>query len=103
MGMLHEWFKTIVAGHQDNYWFIFPGEGVYRYNAVTRQTVAFNNNSRNAPLYSNNVSSIAFDREGYLWIVYAEGILEKRTAANDSLLHRKSLPSSTAGALQYQL
>ena len=103
MGMPHEWFKTIVAGHQDNYWFIFPGEGVYRYNAVTRQTVAFNNNSRNAPLYSNNVSSIAFDREGYLWIVYAEGILEKRTAANDSLLHRKSLPSSTAGALQYQL
>ncbi|PZR29945.1 MAG: hybrid sensor histidine kinase/response regulator [Citrobacter freundii] len=103
IGLPHEWFKTIASDGHDNYWFIFPGEGVYRYNASTKQTNFFNSNGGRAPLFSNNVSSIVFDNEGYLWIVYAEGVLEKRTATNDRLIHRKNLPSNTSASLQYQL
>jgi signal transduction histidine kinase/ligand-binding sensor domain-containing protein/DNA-binding response OmpR family regulator len=103
IGMPHEWFKTISSDQKGNYWFIFPGEGVYRYNDSSAKTVFFNSNSGQIPLYSNNVSSIVFDQEGNLWIVYSEGVLEKRTAANEKLLLRKKIPAETSGALQYQL
>ena len=103
MGLPHEWFKTIVADQQGNYWFLFSQEGIYRYNARSKKTDFFNDKNGASPLYSNNISSLAFDTEGHFWIVYTDGVLEKRSAVDNRLIRRNYLFGKTASTLQYQL
>lgn len=102
IGLPHEWFKTIVSDQQGNYWFLFQ-DGLYRYNSSLKKTDIFNKANGKYPLYSNNVTSIAFDTESNLWIAYAEGVLEKRNRENTQLMIRKHLVRNTTNSLQYQL
>ncbi|MFT3902087.1 MAG: two-component regulator propeller domain-containing protein [Niabella sp.] len=103
MGLPHEWFKTMVADKQGNYWFLFPQQGMYRYNATSKKTDFFSDNSGAFPLYSNNMSSLAFDGNGNYWIIYMDGVLEKRNAGNNRIVRRSYLFGKTANKLQYQL
>ncbi len=52
---------------------------MYRYNAATGKTDHHNDQLGASPLYSNNVTAIAFDSEGNYWVTYEEGVFEKET------------------------
>lgn len=73
IGVPHQWFKTIVRGINDDYWFIYPEEGIYVFHEKSGKTEHIHADQKNNPLFSNHVSSVSFDRRGFLWIVYIEG------------------------------
>jgi signal transduction histidine kinase/ligand-binding sensor domain-containing protein/DNA-binding response OmpR family regulator len=104
IGVPHEWFKTIVTDPKGNYWFVFAGEGLFRYDTLSKKTDTLNKWGGAFPLYSSNISSVAFDKEGNIWMVYSEGVLEKRNYADYRLLSRnKSLNHTSSAEVQYQL
>lgn len=102
IGLPHEWFKTIVEDPKGNFWFIYPGEGVYQYETKKKITHFFNTRDGVHPLYNNDVSSLAFDAQGHLWIAYANGTLDKRRYSDQLLLKRQSF-SQTIAPQAYQL
>ncbi len=51
----------------------------------------YNNKSSFCPLYSNNVSAIIADRNGFIWIGYAEGIMDKLDASGGKVLYRTNV------------
>lgn len=98
IGVPHEWFSSIVPDKQGNYWFIFPHDGIYRYNATSGKTDLFNDKQGAHPLYSSNVTALSFDKDGNYWVAYEEGVIEKRNFQNNQLIRRnKSLQSVARG------
>ncbi|MBC7888240.1 MAG: response regulator [Ferruginibacter sp.] len=86
-----ERFSTIVPDGKNNFWFIFPGKGIYKYNATANTTTIYNDKNVHDPLYSVNVNSSVVDRAGFLWVAYAEGIFEKRDGNTNKLLYRTGI------------
>ncbi|RZS74472.1 hybrid sensor histidine kinase/response regulator transcription factor [Pseudobacter ginsenosidimutans] len=105
IGIPHEWFSTIVPDKQGGFWFVFPHDGMYCYNATTGKTDHYNDQMGTSPLYSNNVTAIAFDSEGNYWVAYEEGVFEKRNGKDNQLMRRnKSLLQSARGnGQQYRI
>ncbi len=85
-----ETFTSVVQDDQKNYWFVYPGKGLYKFNSSSNKTVFYNNRS-NCSLYSNNVSAITQDHKGFIWIVYTDGIIEKMDAIGNNILYRTNL------------
>ncbi|SEP43452.1 hybrid sensor histidine kinase/response regulator transcription factor [Mucilaginibacter sp. OK283] len=67
--------KIVRSGPAD-FWFLFP-DGIYRYNAITRQTKRYYHSVNSMPsLYANSIADITTDAKGNVWIVYSEGTVE---------------------------
>lgn len=94
LGLPHEWFKTIVADPLGNFWFIYPGEGVYKYSNKEKKSIFLSTQSHREPLYSNEVSSLAFDSKQHSWMLYADGTVEIRRYSDNKLLRRLHVPAS---------
>lgn len=88
LGIQVEDFTTIIKDRTNNYWFIAPGTGLYRYNASSGVTDFFNYHNQLLHLYSNNISSVTADKQGNLFFIYSEGVLEKRDPSGRSVLQR---------------
>jgi signal transduction histidine kinase/ligand-binding sensor domain-containing protein/DNA-binding response OmpR family regulator len=68
--------KMIRTGTAD-FWFLFPDSGIYRYNALTRQTIRYFRNTHSTPSsYSSSITGIAADTKGNIWIAYSDGTVE---------------------------
>jgi len=68
--------KILRSGSTD-FWFLFPDSGIYRYNAISRQTKHYFHSNRSTPLlYSSSIADITTDAKGNVWIVYTNGIVE---------------------------
>lgn len=102
IGLPHEWFKTIVSDPFGNFWFLYPGEGIYKYITKSRQSYLFNMTNSLHPLYSNDISSLTFDPPGNLWVVYANGMIEVRRYSDHRLIKRYSI-SENISSQDYQI
>lgn len=91
MGLPNESFTNIIPDGKNNFWFVFPGKGLYKYDASAKKTFAYNKSSKYFPLYSDNITFLSLDRSGSIWISYAEGVIEKRDGANNTLLFRSNI------------
>ena len=81
-------FSDIVKGKQDNFWFVFPGRGIYRCSTQNRKTSFINSTTDVASLHSNGVSSIAVDSKGDVWIGYSDGIMDKMDGRSFKIIFR---------------
>ena len=70
-------FTEFVNDGKGNFWFIYPGKGVYRYDEGTSKLVFYHKESNHYPLSSNNVSSLSVAKNGDAWIVYRDGVMDK--------------------------
>lgn len=80
--------SSIIKDRQNNFWFIFPGTGLYKYNPSSNKTIFYNNKSKACPLYSNNIASLAADHSGSIWVAYTDGILEKIDITANKVVNR---------------
>ncbi len=96
LGLPHEWFKTIVTDSRGNFWFIYPGEGIYKYLIREKKSQLLNTQNSSRPLYSNAVSSLAFDSRQQSWIVYTDGTVDVRRDSDNQLVRRLHVPASNA-------
>lgn len=79
-------FTDIKKDSAGNFWFVYPGKGLYKVNTSTGKT-AFYNAEANG-FHSNAVSSFAQNKEGDYWIVYTDGVLEKMSGKNFRIVKR---------------
>ncbi|MEO5561928.1 MAG: two-component regulator propeller domain-containing protein, partial [Chitinophagaceae bacterium] len=104
-GNEHEAITSIVQDRQNNFWLVCPRSGLYKYITASGKTVFYQAGSKELSLYSNNLNAAAIDNQGYLWIVYGDGVLDKIDPAKNKVVYRSDLlkaftPKST---LRYRL
>ncbi|WP_183579772.1 two-component regulator propeller domain-containing protein [Mucilaginibacter sp. X5P1] len=69
--------SRIVRNDHGDFWFLYPDSGLYRYNALSRQTIRYyHHNKAKLSLYSNSVADITEDAKGNIWLVYEGGMVE---------------------------
>ncbi len=69
--------SKIIQSRRSDFWFVYPDSGLYRYNALNRQTTRYYNHTQAGPsLYSNSVTDITEDTKGNIWLVYESGMVE---------------------------
>ena len=68
---------TIVPDKEGNFWFVCPGDGLYKSITATGAIRHYHTGSKELSLYANTPDAAITDNDGFLWIVYADGTLEK--------------------------
>lgn len=90
----------IISDKRDNFWFIHEGEGLYRYNSITGQSVHVTGRE------DDIISSVAIDdNTGNIWIIYRSGILEEIDGGEFSVIYSNNdlLRPHTSEFLDYNL
>jgi len=88
----------IVKDSRQNFWFIYTGLGVYRYNADSRQTYHYMHGSNSHPsLYNNAVADLSEDTKGNMWLIYNAGVVEEIDSKLDKIIYRTDVLSKANG------
>ncbi len=75
---LYQYITKIVQTSTTDFWFLFPDSGIYRYDALRKQTKRYYHSINSTPsLYSNSITDITADAKGKIWMVYSNGTVEK--------------------------
>jgi signal transduction histidine kinase/ligand-binding sensor domain-containing protein/DNA-binding response OmpR family regulator len=83
--------KILRTGASD-FWFLYPDSGIYRYNAITRQTKRYYHNIISAPsLYSSSIADITVDGKGNLWIVYSDATVEMLDVKHNKITYHTDI------------
>ncbi|MEO6522432.1 MAG: two-component regulator propeller domain-containing protein [Mucilaginibacter sp.] len=74
---LYQSITKIVQTSASDFWFLYPDSGIYRYNALSKQTKRYYHSINSMPsLYSNSIVDITVDAKSNIWIVYSNGTVE---------------------------
>ncbi len=69
--------SRIVQTSADDFWFLYPDSGIYRYNTLSKETKHYYHGIHAIlPLYSNSITDITVDHKHNVWIVYGDGMVE---------------------------
>jgi signal transduction histidine kinase/ligand-binding sensor domain-containing protein/DNA-binding response OmpR family regulator len=61
-----------------DYWFIHATQGLFRYKPSTKKTISLAHvDSDSATVASNQISAIAEDHDGNMWVIHNHGVIEK--------------------------
>jgi len=72
-----------------DFWFLFPNSGIYRYNALTKQTKRYYQNINSTPsLHSSSIADITTNAKGNIWIAYMDGTVEMLNNKADKIGYR---------------
>ncbi|HEX8315584.1 MAG TPA: two-component regulator propeller domain-containing protein, partial [Flavisolibacter sp.] len=82
---------TIIKDRQGNFWFVYPGKGLYKYSTVAGTSTYYHSGSKGLALHSNNVNAVTNDNQGFLWVVYSDGMLEKLDPSKNKVVYRSGL------------
>lgn len=96
---------AIFKDKSNNFWYLKEGSGLIRYNPSSNKTTYYSTSSKSGKLFSNNVTSLAEDNAGSIWICYAEGVLEKLDVSKNSVVFRSNVlqPISNGQKFIYRL
>jgi signal transduction histidine kinase/ligand-binding sensor domain-containing protein/DNA-binding response OmpR family regulator len=83
-------FTDIVKDNNHNFWFAYPGKGLYKYNEISKKTEFYSSESPARPIYSNDVSSVAIAPDGDVWIIYKNRVLDKIDKNSGSVTFRST-------------
>ena len=73
----YPYVSKIVRSGSADFWFLIPDSGIYRYNAISKQTKHYNHHVNSIPsLYSGSITDITTDAKDNIWIVYSKGVVE---------------------------
>lgn len=70
--------ENIIQDHDGNFWFINAGQGVTKYDPHTLTSITLKHSPSDVhSLGSNNISSIAPNAQGDIWVAHRNGIVER--------------------------
>ena len=70
--------QDIKKDHSGNFWFVVSNYGIYKYQPGDHKVLHLQHSAKeNKSLYSNNIAGIAESPDGYIWVVYQNGVLDK--------------------------
>ncbi len=62
----------------DNFWFLLPLSGVYKYNSITGKTIHLTHRTLDTTsIYSDDLTDLSQDSKGDIWLVHRRGVIEK--------------------------
>lgn len=80
---------TIVKGSKGTYWFIHATEGLFQYTPSTKKLKRSKHiQGDSTTLFSDQISSLKEDRQGNLWIIHRNGIIEKMDGNTHKIIYR---------------
>ena len=75
---------TIIKGNDGRYWFLYNDLGLYLYSAAEKRAKPFiRQNTLNPP---EKITSVKETKDGKLWIVYQNGLLQEYDIASDKVI-----------------
>jgi signal transduction histidine kinase/ligand-binding sensor domain-containing protein/DNA-binding response OmpR family regulator len=105
MGLPNDSLLTITKGRDNRYWFLFNKAGLYSYAASGKKVAAFlPYAAASSHVAANKITSLKEDRQGHLWLVYQDGLIEKRESLSGAVLYSsKVLQQKNGGRYEYRL
>jgi signal transduction histidine kinase/ligand-binding sensor domain-containing protein/DNA-binding response OmpR family regulator len=83
--------SRIVKDSKNNFLFVTPDEGVFRYSSKTRLTTAIPHRDGDpSTLSSKNVTDLGEDKAGFYWAVHKNGMIEKLDPQSLSVVYRSN-------------
>ncbi len=82
MGVPDDNFTVLCGDGAGRFWFAIPGKGLFGYDPASKKPLA------PMPLYSPNVAGIAPGPSGSVWVIYAEGVLDRIDPSARRVVHR---------------
>ncbi len=90
-------YLTILRIKKDSrgdFWFVCANAGVFQYNAANGQTYHYTLNTSTQPsLYANSMVDIAEDKNGDMWFVYNDGVIERLDSKRNKITYRTDVLS----------
>lgn len=87
--------KTIEKVYSDrlgSYWFLTVGSGVFHYSSNSQLTVHYDHHAvKTLQLISDSVTDLSRDTYGNIWLVYANGEIEKIDKSTNKITYKTSL------------
>lgn len=84
-GLIH----NIIAGNDSVFWFVHGTSGLFRYDKSNGTTLAYRTQPADpATLASDRISTVRETKDGNLWIVHVNGILEKLNVKTGKVIFR---------------
>jgi len=89
---VHQTATKIIRTSASDFWFLYPDSGIYRYNALTRQTKRYYHSINSNPsLYSNSIADITLDVKRNIWIVYGDRTVEMLDIKADKITYHTAV------------
>lgn len=81
--------SKIVEGKDGNYWFIFSGLGLFRFDTHSKNTIHVGTQAgNNSSIADDNIADAGFDSAGNLWIIHNNGKLEELNPHDLRIIYR---------------
>eukprot|EP01133_Synstelium_polycarpum_P011680 gene11680-13639_t len=93
-------FTDVVQDRQGNFWFVFPGVGIGKFNASSGRSILYKEQGTSLKLYSNKVTALTIGDNDTVWVIYSDGVLEKIDVARSKVLFRSDALQKTLGKQQ---
>jgi signal transduction histidine kinase/ligand-binding sensor domain-containing protein/DNA-binding response OmpR family regulator len=88
-GIPHGQIRDIVHGDDNRYWFSHTMEGLFLYSKITNNVVHYAPDASDTlSIHSKEVSWMAEDGNGGLWIIHRDGIFERLDIATGKIARR---------------
>lgn len=89
---------------KNNYWFIYDTLGVFRYGPDKKLIHFYPIKNNTSAIATNNVTYIAEDSYGYLWLAHRNGLLEKMDPVSQKIVTRiDKLQQLNKGSFTYSI
>jgi signal transduction histidine kinase/ligand-binding sensor domain-containing protein/DNA-binding response OmpR family regulator len=80
---------NIVKDSKNNYWFIHPTEGIYKFTSSNNTvTHLFHSIHDSTTINSNAIDALAEDSQGNFWLVNSNGVIEKINGRTNKVIFR---------------
>lgn len=81
--------NDIIKDSKNNYWFIHPTEGIYKYTSSNKKvTHLFHSIHDATTIFSNVIDDFAEDSQGNFWLVNSNGVIEKINGRTNKVIFR---------------
>lgn len=97
LGIAGATINNIVKDSKNNYWFIHPTDGIYKYTSYNKTvTHLFHSNRDTATIHSNVIDALAEDSQGNFWLVNSNGVIEKINGRTNKVIFRSYALQTTS-------
>jgi signal transduction histidine kinase/ligand-binding sensor domain-containing protein/DNA-binding response OmpR family regulator len=79
---------NIKKDSKNNYWFLYDTLGLFRYGHDQKLTAFHHKENDNSSAAADDVSNIAEDSLGFIWLIHRNGLLEKLDPSSQTIIAR---------------
>ncbi len=88
-GLSIPWITDMFKGSNNRYWFTHIGQGFTEYSEKTKKSIYIKHRPNDqTSISSDDISTVEEDKEGFLWLIHSNGVLEKMDLSTHKVVYR---------------